>query len=235
MRDTAGKNGGIKALDPAGDGRAFGSAVRGLDEAAVKSAYARWAPIYDWLFGLVFEDGRRKAVALANARAGSVLEVGVGTGLTLPQYGPHLAITGIDLSPDMLAVAHRRVAEGTNATIAGLHEMDAGALTFPDASFDTTVVMYTITVVPDPDQVMAEIERVTKPGGLVVVVSHFASTVPWRARIENAIARFGHRLGWRSDVPVDIILGRPGLKLVGTEQVGLLGLFTVARLERVAE
>jgi phosphatidylethanolamine/phosphatidyl-N-methylethanolamine N-methyltransferase len=231
MNKSAGKNGGIKTLAPAADG--YGSAVRGLDEAAVKSAYARWAPIYDWLFGLVFEDGRRKAVAITNARSGSVLEVGVGTGLTLPQYGPHLEITGIDLSPDMLAVAHRRVAEGTNARIAGLHEMDASHLTFPDAAFDTTVVMYTITVVPDPDKVMAEIERVTRPGGEVIVVSHFASTVPWRARIENTIARWGHRLGWRSDVPMDIILRRPGLQLIGSEQVGILGLFTVARLKRV--
>lgn len=235
MHNSGGKRGGIKALDPAGDGRAFGSAVRGLDEAAVKSAYARWAPIYDWLFGLVFEDGRRKAVAIANARSGSLLEVGVGTGLTLPHYGPQLTITGIDLSPDMLAVAHRRVAEGTNAVIAGLHEMDASHLAFPDASFDTTVVMYTITVVPDPDAVMAEIERVTKPGGTVIVVSHFASTVPWRYRVESTIARWGHRLGWRSDVPMDIILGRPSLKLVAADEVGLLGLFTVARLERVSE
>lgn len=233
MTHPAGGHGGSDAIAPAARGHDFGSAVRGLDEAAVKSAYARWAPIYDWLFGLVFEDGRRKAVATINERAGSVLEVGVGTGLTLPQYGPHLEITGIDLSPDMLAVAHRRVAEGTNATVAGLHEMDASHLAFTDASFDTTVVMYTITVVPDPDRVMAEIERVTKPGGEVIIVSHFASTSKWRLAIETTIARWGHRLGWRSDVPMDIILRQPGLQLIEARQVGLFGLFTVARLRRL--
>lgn len=203
-----------------------------LDEAAVKSAYARWAPIYDRVFGLVFEDGRRRAVALANARSGRLLEVGVGTGLTLPQYAAHLTVTGIDLSPDMLAVARQRAEAGTAATVDGLHEMDAADLGFPDASFDTTVVMYTITVVPDPARVMAEIERVTRPGGEVIVVSHFASAVPWRRAVENVVARWGHRLGWRADVPMDVILGRPGLELVEAQQVGILGLFTVARLRK---
>ena len=73
-----------------------------LDAASVRDAYRRWAPIYDFTFGTVAESGRKHAVKIINRRRGRVLEVGVGTGLSLPCYGTHLTVTGIDLSPEML-------------------------------------------------------------------------------------------------------------------------------------
>ena len=80
-----------------------------LDADAVRSAYKRWAGVYDTVFGGVSGPGRRRAVAAVNALPGSrVLEVGVGTGLALPHYAPGKHITGIDLSAEMLALARRR-------------------------------------------------------------------------------------------------------------------------------
>ena len=99
---------------------------------------------------------------------GRVLEVGVGTGLSLPAYRRQLEIVGIDLSPEMLEKARERVAEERLTNVTGLHEMDAGDLKFPDASFDTVVAMYVMTVVPDPEKVMRELARVCRPGGEVL-------------------------------------------------------------------
>ncbi|TBW37441.1 class I SAM-dependent methyltransferase [Siculibacillus lacustris] len=206
-----------------------------LDEAAVLAAYSRWAPIYDWVFGRVFDAGRKAAVEIINRRRGALLEVGVGTGITLPRYAPHLTVTGIDLSPAMLAVARRRVEAGGIATVAALHEMDATCLGFADGSFETVAVMYTITVVPHPDAVMAEVERVTAPGGEAIIVSHFASESGWRRAIETALTPFTKKLGWRPDFPIDRILGRPGFELIETKRLGLFGIFTVARLRRKAD
>lgn len=203
-----------------------------LDEKSVLAAYSRWAPVYDWVFGRVFEAGRRSAVEIINRREGRLLEVGVGTGITLPRYGKHLKVTGIDLSPEMLAVARRRVEEQKLSSIEALIEMDATRLTFPDASFDTVAVMYAITVVPHPDAVMAEVERVTKPGGEAIFVSHFASEGGLFGFVEGLLTPLTKRLGWRPDFPVERILGRPGFELVEKKKLGILGLFTVAVLRR---
>ncbi len=93
-----------------------------------------------------------------------MLEVGVGTGLSLPAYDRHLEIVGIDLSPEMLEKARERVAAEGLDNVTGLHEMDASDLKFPDASFDTVVAMYVMTVVPDPEKVMRELSRVCRAG-----------------------------------------------------------------------
>src|SRR5262245_64358104 len=108
-----------------------------MDEAAVKSAYRRWAPVYDSTFGLVAAEGRKHAVEIINKGRGRVLEVGVGTGLSLPHYSRNLEIVGIDLSPEMLVKARDRVAKERLSNVTGVLEMDAADLKFPDASFDT--------------------------------------------------------------------------------------------------
>src|SRR5213080_5060359 len=82
-----------------------------FDRATVEQAYDRWAPIYDLVFGGVFSKGRRAAITATNRIGGRVLEVGVGTGISLPQYGSHLRIFGTDISEAMLEKARKRVAE----------------------------------------------------------------------------------------------------------------------------
>ena len=167
-----------------------------MDAASVRHAYRRWAPVYDFTFGLIAEAGRKNAVQIINRRKGRVLEVGVGTGLSLPCYGSHLTITGIDLSPEMLAKAQDKVERKSLGNVVALHEMDASALAFPDESFDTVVAMYVMTVVPEPDRVMRELERVCAAGGEVILVNHFSQDegVPRLVRAAARAVCRGHRL-----------------------------------------
>ena len=139
-----------------------------LDENAVREAYRWWAPIYDYSFGFVAGPGRRLAVQKLNEAQGRVLEIGVGTGLSLPGYKAGLDVTGIDLSPEMLDKAAERVAK-LGLPRKTLLVMDAGSLTFADESFDAAALMYVMTVVPNPRAVMAEMWRVLRPGGTAIV------------------------------------------------------------------
>lgn len=209
------------------------------EQANVLSAYARWAPIYDFVFGKLlffgafFDRGRELAIDHINTRTGSVLEVGVGTGLSLSRYRPDLDVTGIDLSPDMLKVARHRVAIEKLSHVRDLIEMDAGNLRFDSASFDTVAVMYVITVVPHPKAVLDEVARVLKPGGEAIIVSHFAANHGWRGWLERRIVPVTQWLGWRSDVPIDLILGQPDLEHVETRRLPPLGVFSIVRLKKV--
>jgi phosphatidylethanolamine/phosphatidyl-N-methylethanolamine N-methyltransferase len=200
-----------------------------LDAASVRDAYRRWAPIYDFTFGTVAESGRKNAVKIINRRKGRVLEVGVGTGLSLPCYGAHLTVTGIDLSPEMLDKARARIERSRLENIAGLHEMDAGALAFPDESFDTVVAMYVMTVVPDPEKVMRELERVCAAGGEVILVNHFSQEHGLRGFFERRLAPLANSIGWHAVFDLDRVLVCEDLRLAERKSLMPFGLFTMLR------
>jgi phosphatidylethanolamine/phosphatidyl-N-methylethanolamine N-methyltransferase len=201
---------------------------------AVARSYRRWAPIYDRTFGAITGIGRAKAVDYINTRSGRVLEVGVGTGLSLRRYAPHLAVTGIDFSAEMLAKAKAKVAEDCLAHVEALREMDARVLDFPDGGFDTVVAMYLVSVVPEPERVVAEMARVTKPGGEVLILNHFARERGAMAAVERAFGPFANLLGWHSDFPMERVLGAPGLVVRERATYPPFGLFTLLRLEKLA-
>lgn len=200
---------------------------------AVAKSYARWAPVYDRTFGAVTHAGRRRATGFANAVGGTVLEVGVGTGLALPFYAAHMQVTGIDFSEDMLAKAQEKVAEQGLSHVKALRQMDARALDFPAASFDTVCAMHILSVVPEPERVMAEMARVCRPGGHVLVVNHFAAEGSGlMARIERAAAPLSDLLGWHSDFERARVLGEAGLELVEEDGLPPFGMMTYLRLRR---
>ncbi len=201
---------------------------------AITSSYRRWAPIYDVTFGRITHAGRRHATRVANQTGGHVLEVGVGTGLALPFYDPALKVSGIDFSEEMLTRARRKVAEDKLAHVAELRQMDARKLDFPDASFDTVVAMHLISVVPDPEQVMAEMARVCKPGGQILLVNHFAREEGWLAWLERKFAPFADWMGWHSNFPKDRVMGVQELQLVEEKPLTGLGLFTFLRMQKAA-
>lgn len=207
----------------------YREALQRRAHAVLRRAYRRWAPIYDVVFGRMMAAARRRAAAAAERVGGRALEVGVGTGIALPAYGPGLRVVGIDLSYDMLRRAARRINEEGLDRVDGLAVMDAARLGFADRSFDVAAAMFVITVVPDAEAVLAELARVVRPGGEVVVVSHFASAGGLRAGVERLLSGRSGRLGWQPDFPVEAVLGRPGLRLVERTALGSLGLFTLLR------
>ncbi len=209
-------------------------AVAEVDNAHVIQAYSRWAPVYDFIFGIANWGGRRAAVkAINRLPPGRILEAGVGTGMTLPHYNRDHRILGIDLSPDMLARARRRAAKHNLANVEGLAELDAGNLPVADGSFDAIAAMYLITVVPDPEGVMAEFARVIRPGGQLVMINHFGSQSGMAARIERWLAKFSSRIGWRPDFPIERVTGRSDLRLIERKIVGPFSLFTLLVFERL--
>src|SRR5690242_17223623 len=144
---------------------------------AIKKAYRRYARLYDLYFGAVFQPGRKAVVQRMDCQSGQrVLEVGVGTGLSLPLYPKDAHVTGIDISPEMLERARTRLArEGIARPTIELHVMDAERMIFPDDSFDKVVAMYVVSVVPHPKRLVDEMRRVCKPNGEIFIVNHFHS------------------------------------------------------------
>jgi len=174
---------------------------------AVKAAYRRYAGVYDAVFGPVLQPGRRAVLEALGLRAGDrVLEVGVGTGLSLPLYPRGVRVTGIDVSREMLDKARGRVARRGLGNVEALLEMDAEAMTLPDASFDKVVAMYVVSVVENPARLLQELHRVCKPDGEIFLVNHVRSDNPIIGAVEKGLARFSDKLGFHPDFELSEIL-----------------------------
>lgn len=172
---------------------------------AVKAAYRRYAGIYDTLFGPVLHAGRRAVMDALQCRSGQrVLEVGVGTGLSLPLYPKGVRVTGIDISREMLEKARRRAQHLPD--VEALLEMDAEHMAFPDQSFDKIVAMYVVSVVEHPARLLAELHRVCKPDGEIFLVNHVRSDNPLIGAVEKALARFSDNLGFHPDFELSQLL-----------------------------
>src|SRR3954452_23097713 len=172
-----------------------------LDRNAVEKAYARWAPVYDQVFGKVFEAGRKASIAAAEQVGGRILEVGVGTGISLPDYSRRNRLVGVDISAPMLRKAKERVDTLGLSNVEALAVMDAKHLAFPDNFFDVIVAQYVITAVPDPEATLDEFARVVRPGGEIILVNHIGAEGGPRKVFELAFAPLARRLGWRPEFP----------------------------------
>lgn len=203
-----------------------------LTSGGLQSAYATWAPVYDTVFDLPMSRGRNMAVRRLNRLGGRVLEAGVGTGLSLPLYRPDVKVTGIDFSAEMLRRAGERVRRRGLQNIEALIEMDAMELAFEDGSFDSTVGMYLMSAVPDPERVFSELVRVTRSGGTVIVVNHFRSRKGAWAPVERCLSPLSPKLGWDLEMPVERLLGRADVTLVENRLVPPLGLFTLLQFKK---
>lgn len=197
-----------------------------MDIEAVKASYARWAPVYDFTFGAVTRRGRRRVARAVNQIGGEVLEVGVGTGLSLPFYANGLTVTGIDASAEMLEKARRRMSETRTCEVRALLQMDARNMAFDDASFDVVVATHVVSVVPEPERVVAEMARVCRPGGRVIITNHFARTKGVLAAIEGLMAPLDNLIGWHSDFEIERVMGEPSLSLVESRPFPPMGMMT---------
>jgi phosphatidylethanolamine/phosphatidyl-N-methylethanolamine N-methyltransferase len=210
-----------------------------LDKETIAKAYARWAPVYDLVFGAVFERGRRAAIEAAERIGGRILEVGVGTGISLPDYARANRLVGVDLSEPMLRKAQERVIEHGLGNVEALAVMDAERLGFPDASFDAVVAQYVITAVPDPEATLDEFARVLKPGGEIILVNHIGAEEGLRRAFERWFAPMARRLGWRPEFPwarLSAWAARThGIELIERRKMPPLGHFSLVRFAKASD
>jgi phosphatidylethanolamine/phosphatidyl-N-methylethanolamine N-methyltransferase len=197
---------------------------------AIRAAYRRYARIYDAVFGPILHPGRKQIINALNCKPGdTVLEVGVGTGLSLPLYPDDVEITGIDISTEMLEKARARVDEDGLSQVQAVLEMDAENLRFPDSSFDKVIAMYVVSVVSDPSRVVEEMRRVCKPGGEIFIVNHFRVRNPIIRVIEGLLSPLAKLVGFHSDLVLEDLLEKTRLDVVETRSVNLFGYWKVLR------
>jgi phosphatidylethanolamine/phosphatidyl-N-methylethanolamine N-methyltransferase len=210
-----------------------------LDLVTVRKAYARWAPVYDLVFGALFDRGRRAAVAAAERIGGRILEIGVGTGLTLPGYSSRNRIIGIDLSEAMLRKARRRVADLSLQNVEKLELMDAEHLSFPDGSFDVVVANHVISTVPNPEAALDECARMLRPGGEMILLSRIGADAGLRHLIELLLQPIVRRLGWRTEFRWDRFARwaerRTDVRLIERRPTPPFGHFSLLRFVKSAQ
>jgi phosphatidylethanolamine/phosphatidyl-N-methylethanolamine N-methyltransferase len=204
-----------------------------LDNGMVARAYDRWAPVYDMVFGPVFERGRKAAITAAEHIGGRILEVGVGTGISLPDYSRDNRIVGVDISEMMLRKARERVSELSLTHVEQLSVMDARNLEFPDASFDVVMAQYVVTACPDPEGALDEFARVLKPGGEIVLLSRVGAEAGLRRTLEHWFAPAARKLGWRTEFAWEryaVWAARTdGMRLIERRAMPPLGHFSLIR------
>jgi phosphatidylethanolamine/phosphatidyl-N-methylethanolamine N-methyltransferase len=185
--------------------------------------YRFYAPLYDRLFGAVLGPGRvAMAKKVASLRPLSILEVGIGTGLSLDHYPAAAAVVGIDLSSEMLDVARQRAAR-LKRTNVDLRHMNAETMSFADSSFDCVTVPYVLSVTPNPEVLVAEIRRVCRKDGTILIVNHFSGSRFWWI-LERAVRSFADRVGFRSTFTYEEHVLKHDWEVQSVEDVNLLNL-----------
>ena len=189
--------------------------------------YYEFSHLYDVFFGRVFYPRIVRVIRSLGIEPGArVLELGVGTGLSLDAYPHHCQVTGIDLAPEMLERAQDRVNRNGWRHVT-LQQGDALRLGFADDAFDYVMAFHVVSVVPDPQRMMAEARRVCRPGGLLTIINHFRSPQPAVARVQRSIDPLTRRLGWTTTLRLPEILDRSTLHVERQWKTSRRSLFTI--------
>src|SRR6201994_4852509 len=209
-----------------------------FDRETVERAYDRWAPIYDLVFGGVFSKGRSAAIQATNRLGGRVLEVGIGTGISLPLYAPHLRIFGTDISEAMLKKAKKRAAELKLKNVEGLAVMDAEKLELPDNSFVVLMAQYVVTALPNPEAALDEFARVLRPGGELIILTRVSADDGMRRVIERTLQPVVTRLGFRTaefawSRYTRWLAGADGIELTERRLIPPMGHFSLLRFRKI--
>ena len=206
-----------------------------MREETTSSMYDFWSWFYDHTFGMLVRKKQRRAVALLRLKTGDrVLDLGVGTGLTLEHYPSDTAVIGMDLSRGMLNKAQKRI-EKLGLTNCQLVQGDAMAPPFAEASFDHILVTHVISVVSDPPRLLQLAQKMVKPGGKVIVLNHFQSTKPAVAWLEEKLNPLFVKIGWKSDLAMEDVLNSIGLRVDYVYKDSVLDLWKIIVLSRPIE
>lgn len=178
---------------------------------SIKKIYAGYSGVYDALFKRFFFPRIKHAITYMDIKPGDrVLDVGVGTGLSLSVFPSYCKVVGIDLSKEMLGKAKEKI-ESNNLDHIKVLAMDAMCIGFPDDTFDKVFISHVVSVVPDPYRLMSEVKRVCRKGGQVVIVNHFKSGNKLVEAVEKIINPICKRIGWRSDLCLNEFIYKSGL------------------------
>lgn len=190
----------------------------------IKKIYSFYAQIYDAFFGKLFEHGRYTALHMMNVKPNeSVLEVGVGTGLSLPLYPKGAHVTGIDISQEMLSKAENKK-QLYHLSNVDLYAMDASSMCFENNTFDKVIASHVITVVPEPLCTLHEIKRVCKKGGDIFILNYTGSNNKIISRFEKLISPFRDKLGLGKHVNLDELLRNANLSIESECRVNFMNI-----------
>lgn len=213
-----------------------------MSREGVAKSYDRLAPIYDFVFGPVFRKGRAESIKLAEKAAGKggrILEIGVGTGISLPFYSKDTRLVGADISEDMLEVARKRVEKLGLTNVEAIEVGDAENLHYESDSFDVVMAQYVVSACPNPHKALDEFARVVKPGGEIVVATRQGAEKGIRKGIEKTLMPITTKLGWRTDFPfalfTDWAAARPDVRLIERRLTPPLGHFALLRFEKLRD
>jgi phosphatidylethanolamine/phosphatidyl-N-methylethanolamine N-methyltransferase len=210
-----------------------------LSNHSVAKTYAQWArfaPVYDLVFGPVLSQGRKDSIAAAERVGGRILDIGIGTGISLTKYSGKARVVGVDYSEPMLRKAQDRVREHKLKHVEALAVMDGSRLGFPDGAFDAVLAQYVITTVPDPEGSLDEFARVTRPGGEIILVNHLGAEGGLRRDLERSFAPVARKLGWQPEFAWARLdawaKGNGGVRLIERRPMPPFGHFSLIRFER---
>ncbi len=188
--------------------------------------YYEFSDFYDLLFARFFYPRIASVIRALDIPPGArVLELGVGTGLSLAAYPTHCQVVGLDLAPDMLELAQERIDQKGWRHVA-LTEGNAMDLDHPDSSFDYVTAFHVVSVVPDAERLMREAQRVCRPGGTIAVINHFRSQRRLLAAIDRCLEPLTRRWGWHTLRRGDVFDGLP-LEIERVYKTSRRSLFTV--------
>jgi len=196
-----------------------------MDATSVQAAYSRWAKVYDWTFGFLVGAARRRAIELMELKPGDrAIEIGVGTGLSLPMVPDGCHLVGVDFSRPMLERALTRLRGNGTPPQAALVEADGVCLPFADDTFDAALAPFVVSAAPDPVALLHEMLRVCRPGARLVVVNHFAARNPILAKLERGASAVTSRVfGFHADFPLEPLFEEAGIEIDHVERAMTLG------------
>ncbi len=184
-----------------------------MQESSTKAIYDFHSVFYDATFGRLVKRRIARAIGHMDIQdTDRVLDLGIGTGVSLNYYPNRGKIVGIDLSDGMLRQCRKKIAE-RGLDHAMVFQADAMRLPFADDSFDHVFISHVISVVSDPFKLIQEAQRVAKPGARIVIVNHFQSTNRFIALFEKWLCPLCTRLGWRSDLPLQDLVRKTGVQV----------------------
>jgi len=200
-----------------------------LDQNSIIKSYKRVSSFYDLTFGQVFRPGQKAIIKKMDCiDSDNVLEIGIGTGSSLQYYPKETKVVGIDISPDMLEVAKKRIVKDK---IDNKHIllMNGERLSFPDNSFDKVVGMYVVSVTQNPQVLVEEMKRVCKNDGDIYIVNHFSTEQdnPFVKMFEKGLMPISKILGWKPYFPFDEFNAYANLDVLEMSKVNLFNYWNI--------